>query len=157
MQKDVSVLLHNIRSTHNVGSIFRTADSFGIKKIYISGYTPSPKDRFGRWRKDVCKVSLGAEKSVEWEEIKQPKKLVEKLKQDGFKVVSIEQSENSMDYKKVKLSKKTLFIIGNEVSGVEAWFLDNSDTVAEIPMLGEKESLNVSVAFAVAVSRMLNI
>jgi len=151
------VLFHNIRSTHNVGSMFRTADAAGISHIYISGYTPSPLDRFNRKQKDIAKTALGAEYSVPWSKAGVVKKLVAELKIQGFAVVALEQSERSVDYKKVKLGKKVLFIIGNEVKGISPELLRLADVVAEIPMKGEKESLNVSVAFGVAIFQMIGI
>ena len=156
-KREVAVLLHNIRSTHNVGSIFRTADSLGVSKIYLSGYTPTPLDKFNRPRKDVAKVALGAEKSISWEYIADPKALLKKLKKQKYKIVSIEQSSKSKDYKKVKITYPILFIVGNEVDGIEKEVISLSDVVAEIPMRGEKESLNVSVAFGVALFRMLDL
>ena len=156
-KKEVAVLLHNIRSTHNVGSIFRTADSAGVSKIYLSGYTPTPIDKFGRLRKDVAKVSLGAEKSIEWEYAKNPLNLIKKLKKDSYQIIGLEQSANSVDYKKVKVKYPSLFIVGNEVDGIESKILSKCDVIAEISMKGEKESLNVSVAFGVAIFRMLGV
>lgn len=153
----VAVLLHDIRSTHNVGSIFRTSDALGVNKIFMSGYTPTPIDKYGRARKDIAKVALGAEKTIPWEYSEDPNKIIKKLKTDGFSVIAIEQSESSMDYKKVKFKYPVLFVVGNEVDGVDRKILSLCDVVAEIPMKGEKESLNVSVAFGVAVSRILGI
>ena len=155
-KKEIYVLLHDIRSVHNVGSIFRTCDALGVSQIYISGITPTPKDRFGRARSDVAKVALGAEKNVKWEQIKNPKKLLAQLKEKGTQVVALEQAENSIDYKKVKTTHDTIFIIGNEVDGVPKNILSLCDIIAEIPMRGKKESLNVSVAFGVAMFRMLD-
>ncbi len=157
IERDIAVLLHDIRSTHNVGSVFRTADTLGVTKIYISGYTPTPLDKFERSRKDIAKVALGAEKTIPWEKIGDVITLVKKLKKDGYQVVGIEQAKNSVDYKKVKTTKPVLFIVGNEVDGMEKNILRLCDVVAEIPMRGEKESLNVSVAFGVALFRMLGI
>ncbi len=156
-KKEIFVLLHNIRSTHNVGSIFRTADAAGAGKIFLSGYTPTPLDKFGRPRKDIAKVSLGAEKTLDWEYAKNAKKIIEKLKKEKFQIVALEQSQNSVDYKKVKIKFPVLFVVGNEVGGIEKNILSLCDTVAEIPMHGKKESLNVSVAFGVGIFRMLNI
>lgn len=153
--ENVAILLYNIRSTHNVGSIFRTADAVGAKKIYISGYTPAPLDRFGRPRKDIAKVSLGGEKSVPWESVADPLKLIATLKADGYMVVALEQDARSIDYKAFVPTEKILFIVGNEVGGVEKEILDQADAIIEIPMVGEKESLNVSVAFGVALFRIL--
>jgi tRNA G18 (ribose-2'-O)-methylase SpoU len=156
-KREVTVLLHNIRSTHNVGSIFRTADALGVSKVYITGYSPTPTDKYGRARKDIAKVSLGAEKSISWQYDKEPEKIIKKLKKEGYQIVALEQSDKSVDYKKVKVKSKVLFVVGNEVDGVEEKILDLCDMVAEIPMLGNKESLNVSVAFGVALFRMLGI
>ena len=155
--KEVAVLLHNIRSTHNVGSIFRTADALGVSKIYLSGFTPTPLDRFGRPRKDIAKVSLGAEKTIPWQYVKNPKILIKKLKKEKYQIIGLEQSNNSVDYKKVKVHNPVLFIVGNEVTGIDKGILSLCDIVAEIPMNGNKESLNVSVAFGIALFRILNI
>lgn len=155
-KKEVYILLHDIRSTHNVGSIFRTCDALGINKIYISGYSPTPLDKFNRPRKDIAKVALGAEKTIEWEYIANPKKLINEMKKNGVLIVAIEQSEKSIDYKKVKIKYPVLFLVGNEVDGISKPILSLCDVVAEIPMEGEKESLNVSVAFGVSLFRMLN-
>ncbi len=153
----VRVLLHDIRSTHNVGSIFRTGDALGVGKIYLSGYSPTPLDKYGRLRKDVAKVSLGAEKTVSWQYFKKPESLIKKLKKEGFEIVALEQAKNSQDYKKYKSKKPFLFIVGNEVSGIDIKILKMCDKVLEIPMKGKKESLNVSVAFGIALSRILNV
>lgn len=156
-KRDIRVLIHDIRSTHNVGSIFRTSDAVGVSKIYISGFSPSPKDKFGRPRKDVAKVSLGAEKTIPWEYFESPIQLIKKLKKEGFEIVGLEQSEKSIDYKKYKAKNKILFIVGSEVEGMDKKIQGLCDKVVEIPMLGEKESLNVSVAFGVAMYRILEL
>src|SRR3989344_5925264 len=141
----VYLVLHNIRSSENVGAIFRTADAAGLSKIFLTGITPSPVDRFGRLNQRVIKSSLGAEKSVIFEKCRQVGRVVKNLKKEGFQVVAIEQSENSADYKLVKIKSKVLFIVGNEVKGLPKSLLNKADVVAEIPMGGRKESLNVSV------------
>src|SRR3989338_4544510 len=91
-------ILHNIRSLHNVGSIFRTADAAGIEKLYLCGITPEPVDRFGRFREQFTKVSLGAEKTVKWEKVKITANLIDKLKKEGYKIFAVEQSKNSTPY-----------------------------------------------------------
>jgi len=139
-----------------VGSIFRTADALGISKIYISGFSPTPLDKFNKPRKDIAKVALGAEKTIEWEYIKNPKKLIEQMKANKVLIVGVEQSEKSIDYKKVKIKYPVLFLVGNEVDGISKPMLSLCDIVAEIHMAGDKESLNVSVAFGVSLFRMLN-
>ena len=157
LNKETILILDDLRSTHNVGAIFRTADAAGISKIYLVGTTPTPFDRFGKARKDVAKTALGAEKTIAWEYVKTLSGLLNKLKKEGVYIVAVEQSENSVDYKKVKLPAKTAIIMGNEVTGILKSVLGKCDCVAEIPMKGMKESLNVSVATGVVLFRMLNI
>ena len=157
--KSVAVL-HNIRSVLNVGAIFRTCDAVGISKIYLTGYTPTPLDRFGRARADLAKAALGAEKTVAWEQFGEITDALKILKKEKYKIVAIEQSPEAMDYKKVaeKISGEDLaFVVGNEVDGLSEEILKKCDIVAEIPMKGNKESLNVATAFGVAVFRILNI
>jgi tRNA G18 (ribose-2'-O)-methylase SpoU len=134
-----------------VGSIFRTADAAGVSKIFLTGYTPTPLDRFGRERKDFIKVSLGAEQSVPWEAVPQLSPVLKKLKKDGYKILAIEQSRNStslFDYKPT--GNKIAIIMGNEVLGISPQSLKYADHILEIPMRGTKESLNVSVAAGIA-------
>ena len=155
--KQVYLLLHNIRSLHNVGSIFRTADAAGIQKIFLSGYTGTPVDQFGKPRSDVAKVALGAEKTIPWEYRKTPNALIAKLKKEGFTLIALEQAPTSTNYKKVKIKGPTLIILGNEVKGMSKSLLSKCDIIAEIPMKGKKESLNVSVATGILVFQILNI
>ena len=159
--KVIRVILHDIRSAHNVGSMFRTADAAGVSHIYLSGYTPAPLDRFKRSRKDISKVALGAEKTIPWTAIDgvdgKLLKLLTELKKQGFTIVAVEQSAKSVDYKEVVLPNKTVILMGNEVDGILPEILKQCDIVAEIPMQGQKESLNVSVAFGIALFRMLGI
>ena len=147
--KDIRLVLDNIRSVHNVGSIFRTAETVGVTKIYCLGTTPVPVDRFNRKRKDFAKVSLGAEDLIVWKYFKFGQTFINELKKEGFKIVALEQAENSINYKKIKATDKFILIIGNEIGGISKSLLNLSDIVAEIPMKGEKESLNVSVATGV--------
>lgn len=150
------VILDNIRSIHNVGAIFRTADALGIDKIFLCGITPSPIDRFGRERSDFNKASLGAEKSVSWEHHPSALLCVEQLKQNGYTVVCVEQAKNSIDYREVILENKTAFVFGSEVDGVSKEVFSHADYIAEINMEGIKESLNVSVTFGIVMFRMLD-
>lgn len=156
MFKDSILILPDIRSAVNVGSMFRTADAVGINKIYIVGYTPTPMDKYGRKRKDIAKASLGAEDSVPWEYAKSLSALITKLKKDGYFVVAVEQASNSVSYKSVKKKPKMAFIMGNEVNGLSKSILAKCDTVAEIVMKGKKESLNVAVACGIALFRILD-
>ncbi len=157
MKKEIILILHDIRSAQNVGAIFRTAEAGGVSKIYLTGYTPAPLDRFGRKRSDVAKAALGAEDLVAWESKKSLPALISKLKKEKFFIVALEQAENSVDYKKIKIENKTALIVGNEVLGLPKNILDKVDKIAEIKMLGKKESLNVSVALGVALYRICNL
>lgn len=145
---EIKVILHNIRSSLNVGSIFRTADGAGVTSLYLTGYTPTPIDRFGRNEATIAKTALGAEKSVSWEK-GDITEVVKSLKSDGYSVIGIEQTSDAQDYKGFKPKEKTVFIFGNEVGGIEKEILELCDEVIEIPMHGEKESLNVAVAAGV--------
>ena len=150
------LILHNIRSVENVGAIFRTADAVGIDKIYLTGYTPTPLDRFGRKRGDLAKSALGAEEFVPWEQRNLPA-LMRSLRRKKYLIIAIEQAENSIDYKNVKLKEKNAFMFGAEVTGIPKNILKKCDVIAEIGMRGKKESLNVSVACGVALFRILDL
>ncbi|OIO49928.1 MAG: hypothetical protein AUJ39_00065 [Parcubacteria group bacterium CG1_02_42_13] len=147
------VVLHNIRSLYNVGSIFRTADAVAAEKIYLCGITPKPVDEFGKPRSQLIKVSLGAEKYVPWEKVESTSRLIDKLKRDGYKILSVEQNKNSTQYYKLPksyiLNSKFCLVLGSEVNGLSQSILKKSDKILEIPMFGKKESLNVSVAFGI--------
>lgn len=148
---EIILILHNIRSIYNVGSIFRTADALKISKIYLTGITPSPIDSFNNLRKDFQKTALGAEKNINWIKKIQIIPLLKKLKQEKYKIFAIEQAENSIYYYQLKIKKrvKIVLILGNEVNGLDKRILKQVDEILEIPMLGLKESLNVSIAFAI--------
>lgn len=147
--RKIVVVLHNIRSAHNVGSIFRTADAAGVSKIVLSGYTPTPLDRFGRPQKEVAKTALGAEQVIPWESIATAGKALEKLRAAGFAIVGVELDERSVSLKDFRLQGDTAFVFGNEVRGLSPALRDACDALVEIPMRGTKESLNVSVAAGV--------
>jgi len=157
MKKQASLILYNIRSTYNVGAIFRTADACGVSKIYLTGYTPAPMDKFGRESSGVAKSALGAEKNIAWEKVENISLVLNKFKKIGCQIIAIEQDKNSIDYKKVKLKDPCVFIFGEEVNGITKSILGKCDVIAEIPMRGKKESLNVSVSAGIALYRMLNI
>ena len=149
--KELVVVLHDIRSLHNVGSIFRTADAAGVSKIYLCGITGSPLDRFGNVRPDVAKVALGAEKTVPWEHSARTAMVLKKLKKEGYRIVALEQSKDSVPYyEPLTAHNKLALVLGNEVKGLPPSVLKAADITMEIPMRGEKESLNVSVAFGIA-------
>lgn len=150
------LIIHDIRSVHNVGALFRTADSVGIHRIIISGYSPTPLDRFGRVRSDMAKSALGAERSVPWEYSENIIETLNQLKNDGYVVVGLEQDPRSVDYKTITKSDKMVFIIGTETTGMDIILRDTCDILAEIPMHGSKESLNVSVATGILLYRALD-
>ncbi len=156
-KKECVVILHNIRSVHNVGSIFRTADAVGVSHIILSGYTPRPLDRFGRERKDFGKVSLGAEHTIFWSYTTDLAKKLDQLKRKGLIILAIEQDSRSVslfDWKHPS-SKPLAFLFGNEVRGLSRQLLGRADTILEIPLYGSKESLNVSVAAGIALFTVL--
>ncbi|MFA6295455.1 MAG: TrmH family RNA methyltransferase [Candidatus Paceibacterota bacterium] len=155
--KEIRLLLDNIRSVHNVGSIFRTAETIGVSHIYCIGTTPSPLDRFGRKRKDLAKVALGSENIIHWEYSENASKLIEKLKKEGFQIIAVEQDDNSIDYKKIKPKSKCALILGNEVNGVSKELIKKSDLIAEIPMRGKKESLNVCITAGIVLYRLFDL
>lgn len=152
-------ILHNIRSLHNVGSIFRTADAAGLEKLYLCGITPEPADRFGKIRPQVSKVALGAEKTVPWEKARSIAAVIKKLKKEGHKIFAVEQSKSSVPYCKLSgvltRQNKAVLVVGNEVRGLPTAILKLADKILEIPMRGKKESLNVSVAFGIVAFGLL--
>jgi 23S rRNA (guanosine2251-2'-O)-methyltransferase len=155
--KTCVLILDNIRSVENAGSIFRTSEGLGVSKIYLVGTTPAPIDRFGRKRTDFAKVSLGAEDLMEWEYIEKIDSLIKELKDQNFKILALEQSENSIDLKDFSAPEQFALILGNEVEGISKETLDKCDKIIEIDMKGEKESLNVSVSAGIALYQLLKL
>ena len=151
-KEKIIVIADNIRSAFNVGSIFRTADAAGVDKIYLCGITPTPTPERGVDR--VSKISLGAEKNIEWEKCNDTWRLIEKLKIENFNIVALELSSDEIDYKKFKPEFPMALIVGNEVRGLSKNILSRVDTTIKLPMYGDKESLNVSVAFGIAVYKL---
>jgi len=154
MSKTCVLVLDNIRSVENTGSIFRTAEGFGVKKLYLIGTTPTPLDRFGRKRSDFAKVSLGAEEILDWKYAEDIKEVLEELMSQGFKIISLEQHPKANKLKSQEADKLCL-VVGNEVKGVSKEALELSHNIVEIEMMGEKESLNVSVATGIALFELL--
>jgi len=153
----VYLVLHNIRSAENVGAIFRTVDAVGVEKIYLTGYTPRPIDKYHRPVQKIAKTALGAEGTVAWVGDKDINNILKDFKKNDINVVAVEQADNSVDYKNFKLSGPTAFIFGNEVLGLNKKLLVKCDQVVEIPMRGQKESLNVSVSVGVILFRVLGV
>ena len=139
----ISILVENVRSVHNVGSIFRSADGFGAEKIYLTGYTACPP------RKDLHKTALGAEDAVPWEYVEDPIKMARLIKNAGISLVLIEQTHDSKSIYEMVFDFPICFMVGNEVSGVSEELSREADYHVELPMRGIKQSLNVSVAVGV--------
>jgi tRNA G18 (ribose-2'-O)-methylase SpoU len=152
--KSLFIIAHNIRSLHNVGAIFRTADSLGVAKIYLTGYTGAPPDP------RLAKVALGAENFVPWEKAKSASRLIKKLKSENPQLQIIALENNLKGRKLVPLAKfrprfPLALIVGEETKGTPKSLLNLVDNIIEIPMQGQKESLNVSVAAGIAIYQLL--
>ena len=143
----IIIILDNIRSLNNIGSVFRTADAFLIEKVYLCGITATPP------HKDITKTALGATESVAWEYAKSTLEVVSTLKTKNIQIIAIEQAENSVSLLDFKPQKNTkyAFIFGNEVKGVAQDVVTISDAVVEIPQYGTKHSLNISVSVGVVI------
>lgn len=145
----MQAILHNIRSIYNTASVFRTADGLGVDKILLSGYTPTPTDRFGREREKFRKVALGAEESVDWEQVDDIFIKIKKLRSEGVMVLACEPVLDAVDYRTHEATGDVCLIFGSEPDGLPTDVIAACDGVIEIPMQGEKSSLNVSVAFGI--------
>lgn len=141
----VTIILDNVRSQHNIGSTFRTSDAFAIEKIILCGICATPPSA------EIRKAALGAEESMNWEYYKQTTEAIEKLKEEGYIIIAVEQTENSqpLDSFTPSAQKKYAFIFGNEVKGVNQNVVDMSNSTLEIPQYGTKHSLNISVSVGV--------
>ncbi len=151
----VYVILDNIRSAYNVGAIFRTADGAGVAKLFLSGYTPTPTDRFGRVQGEIHKTSLGASATVPWEQVSDPVATAAALTAQGVTIVAVEQTATSVPLKDFITPKNVAYVFGNEIGGVGEEWLKAAHAVVELPMLGAKESLNVSVTAGIVLYRTL--
>lgn len=144
MTNDFFLILPNIRSTHNVGAMFRSADACGVTKLFLTGYTPLPP------RKEIAKVSLGAETWLPWEHHATTLPLIKRLKKSGVTIIGLEQTTQSVDIGTFVVEGSIALVVGNEVTGISRPILKECNTVTHIPMYGRKESLNVSVAAGIA-------
>ncbi len=144
-RQKIYLILHNVRSLHNVGSIFRTADAAGVSKIFLTGYTPEP----------APKTALGAEKYVSWGKIRYIVSLLKRLKKEQIKIIALEQAKGAVDYHRFKSKYPLALILGNEVRGISKSLLKKCDKIIQIPMRGKKESLNVSVAAGIALFSLI--
>lgn len=141
------IILDNVRSLHNIGSVFRTADAFLIEKIYLCGITASPPHR------DITKTALGATKTVAWEHRENALQLIEELQQQGIKILAVEQAEQAVMLNNFipENPSKYAIVFGNEVKGVQQEIVSRADSVVEIPQLGTKHSLNISVSAGIVI------
>ena len=140
------VLVDNVRSLYNVGSIFRTSDGAMIEKLILAGFTPQPP------RKEIEKTALGSTKSVPWEYTKHPIETIQRLKERSYKICCLELTDKSINYNDIKISDFPIcLVIGNEINGVSKEIIELCDLAIEIPMYGIKQSLNVAVAYGIAV------
>ena len=147
----IIIVLDNVRSALNVGSAFRTSDSFRIEKIYLCGITSTPPN------KEIRKSALGATNSVEWEHVGKTEDVILKLKKEGYLICAVEQVENSVMLNDFQSTEKPLVVIfGNEVNGVQQSVIDLCDTCIEIPQIGTKHSLNISVSIGVVIWDLFN-
>lgn len=141
------VILDNVRSLHNIGSVFRTSDAFRVECIYLCGITATPP------HPEMHKTALGAEFTVDWKHVNNAVEAVDNLRQEGYVVFSIEQAENSIMLENIQLEqgKRYAVVLGNEVKGVQQEVIDHSDGCIEIPQYGTKHSLNVSVTAGIVI------
>lgn len=148
----IIIIAHNIRSAHNVGALFRTSDAFGVEQIILSGYTPQPamKDALyiPKFQKEIKKTALGAEEVVPWKYTKNIRNAFLSVRSRDYRIVALEQDKKSILFSNQSLREipKIAIVLGNEVRGVHPAILGQCDHIAEIPLMGEKESLNVSVS-----------
>ena len=158
--REVLLVLHDIRSAHNVGSMFRTADGSGVGQIVLSGYSPVPPKVGALYLTDADKAfrktALGAESTVPWKKVSSLPRLMTRLKQEGYVLMALEQAPGSIDYREYRSTGKVALIVGNEVEGVAASILKRCDAILEIPMRGKKNSLNVSVATGIALYEIMS-
>jgi 23S rRNA (guanosine2251-2'-O)-methyltransferase len=140
----IYLILDNIRSMENVGSIFRTADAAGVIKIFLCGITPRPP------RKEIDRAAVGAVDFVDWEYYEKVEEIISELRKDEVKIIALEQDKRSIQYSKINIEESCAIIIGNEIEGIRKSTLDLSDSIIEIPMYGQKNSLNVAVATGIA-------
>jgi tRNA G18 (ribose-2'-O)-methylase SpoU len=153
---EIIVVLHDIRSAHNVGSIFRTADGAGVSHIVLSGYTPLPIDRFGRVLTAIYKTALGATETVPWSHVDDTRAYLDELRARGVTIVVVEQDVRAIPYTAGEYTSPVAFVFGNEIEGVPRDCIDAAHIVVHIPMHGEKESLNVGVAAGIVLFHAAN-
>jgi 23S rRNA (guanosine2251-2'-O)-methyltransferase len=161
-KRKIVLVIHNVRSAHNVGSLLRTAEGLGAEKVYITGYSPYPEakadERLPHIRqkitKQISKTALGAEKTLRWEQVDDIEKCLSGLADAGFLVAALEQTTQALDLNDFYSDQEIALVVGNEVEGLDQATLDKISVHLKIPMLGQKESFNVAVAGAIALYRL---
>ncbi len=143
------VICHNIRSLYNVGAIFRTCDGAGVDKLFLGGYTGHPP------RKEISKTALGAEEFLSWQHYKNTSLIIKRLREQKVNIIALEQDRRSIPYYNFKAVFPLALIIGNELRGLSKRMLSKADQVIEIPMLGQKNSLNVAVALGIVLYKIV--
>lgn len=159
MKRQIVLIAHDIRSTHNVGSLLRTAECFGVEKVFLTGYSPYPsKEQDARLphihqklSAQIHKTALGAEKLIAWEHHEMVGDVITRLQSEGYTIVALEQTTHSRDISRWTPSEKIAIVLGREVEGIAPDIVSLCDDVVEIPLFGEKESLNVVQAAAIAI------
>lgn len=158
VKRDIILIAHDLRSCHNVGSLFRTAEGLGIKHLYLTGYSPHPRATnetrlphlAAKLDRQIAKTSLGAEKYVPWSHVKNPVQLMAKLREQEYACAALEQAADAISLPDFRPPARLALIVGNEVSGLSKQVLGATDNVVHIPMFGRKESFNVVQAAAMA-------
>lgn len=154
---EIVTVLDNIRSLYNVGSIFRSSDGFGVNHLYLCGITGTPSEDLHKKR--ISKTSLGSEETVPWSYSENTLLTIQNLKKNGFKIISLEQTSSSIPLNDLnqQASEKVALVVGHELFGVSESVLNQSDLVVNIPMKGQKESLNVTVAYGITAYYLSNL
>lgn len=160
--REIIIIAHDMRSTHNVGSLFRTAEGLGVKKLYLTGYTPYPaKDNDSRLPhisakldQQIQKTSLDAHLSIDWDQNDDINQVIDRIKQEGFKLIALEQTDSAIELPKLDSPDKVAIILGTEVTGIPEEILELTDMQVIIPMYGKKESFNVVQAAAMALYQL---
>lgn len=162
MTRSIVIIAHDLRSAHNVGSLFRTAEALGARKLYLTGYTPYPPRRHDtrlphmatKTGAMIAKTALGTESLLPWQQVPSISQLINRLRRRGYRIVALEQSETSVDIQTYRPQEKIALIVGNEPKGIDLETLLLCDDIVEIPLQGAKESLNVVQAAAIALYQL---
>ena len=164
MNEEIALIVHNIRSAYNVGSMIRTAEGLGIKKVFVGGYSPYPRQKDDerlphiakKVHERITKTSLGAEEHLNIDHFEHIDELMSRLKKNGYKIIGLEQADGSIPLSNCRSRGKLALIVGEEVNGLAPALKSRCDFIVEIPMKGQKESFNVATAAAIALYHLSN-